>query len=70
MKKPGLDLWIALLALLLIVAMALTLWQGRRGQSRHGYGSVDPAAETERVACAQRAQGPPCRIGKPRFAQA
>ncbi|HKL26991.1 MAG TPA: hypothetical protein VJ910_12245 [Desulfuromonadales bacterium] len=38
MKKSGCNVWLLLLALLLILAMVLTLLYGHRGTSRHGYG--------------------------------
>ena len=42
MKRPRLfDLFLLLMALALALAMMLTLWIGDKGQSRHGYGTLD-----------------------------
>ena len=59
MKRPRPDLLFIIIALLLATAMALTLWYGRQGQSRHGYGSLS----TQHSALSAVYHGPPWRTG-------
>lgn len=61
MKKPGFNVWLLILALLLVLAMALTLVYGRRGTSRHGYGrdlSTPPPHERTGTLVFYRSSGP------------